>query len=408
MNHPGPTPRFCEQCGAVLEIGARFCEACGTKVADHPESPGQEPTGTAIKATSLASAATFPGWLKGIFIASALFAFLAITGASGWWIWKTRIVPVNAAAETPLPSLPPELTTTFTPPPSPVFAPVDENRIEQAEPPRESPPIAEIEDLADQPEEDPVFAWLETQPWFRRLGESMPPGVTLSVMTNEGDAAADGGWDTIEIRENHSPESGFDPNVSPLIGIFRVSADRASAEWLNAITGEWVAIEAFLRERMGSSAVGTTLPPNQTTTFLIYNGDFEGEARDGSPDPPVAVNDPLNPGNLAGLLESPEPLRLELAVDDASAAGGAPLTVALRFYLPQIARSRDESGVRLRLSLIGENGKMVHGDLKIQSSDTWQPGSVRFTNPPSPLYGVSLEVIGIDGAVFVDDLRFIQ
>jgi len=51
---------------------------------------------------------------------------------------------------------------------------------------------------------------------------------------------------------------------------------------------------------------------------------------------------------------------------------------------------------------------MVHGDLKIQSSDTWQPGSVRFTNPPSPLYGVSVEVIGIDGAVFIDDLRFVQ
>jgi hypothetical protein len=225
-------------------------------------------------------------------------------------------------------------------------------------------------------------------------------------MTNEGDAAEGGGWDTIEIRENRSPESGFDPNVSPLIGIFRVSADRASAEWLNAITGEWVALEAFLRERMGSSAVETTLPPNRTTTFLIYDGDFEGEAPDGSPDPPLVVNDPLNPANLVGLLKSPEPLRLELAADDASAAG-RPLTVALRFYLPKIARTRDESGVHLRLSLIGENGKMVYGDLKIQPSDTWQPGSVRFTNPPSPLYGVSVGVIGIDGAVFIDDLRFV-
>lgn len=86
--------------------------------------------------------------------------------------------------------------------------------------------------------------WIERQPWLATLRKSMPAGVTVSVSVEPG--AADG-WDSIEIREHHSPVSGFDPNVSPMIGMFRLSPDRNTLEYLDPVSGEYGSIQPFLQ-----------------------------------------------------------------------------------------------------------------------------------------------------------------
>lgn len=90
--------------------------------------------------------------------------------------------------------------------------------------------------------------WVTRQPWFLELAQSMPAGVTLSVQ--EGEAEFEG-WGAFEIREHHSSDSGFDPNVAPLIGLFQVSPDRSGVGWFDTVNAEWQPIEDFFASRKG-------------------------------------------------------------------------------------------------------------------------------------------------------------
>ncbi|MCB1231151.1 MAG: zinc-ribbon domain-containing protein [Verrucomicrobiae bacterium] len=88
--------------------------------------------------------------------------------------------------------------------------------------------------------------WVFQQDWYRKLAAQMPKGVTLSILQRD-----DGfeGWTAFEIREHHSPESGFDPNVVPLVGLFEVSPNRDGVGWFDPVSNEWQPIEDFLAYR---------------------------------------------------------------------------------------------------------------------------------------------------------------
>ena len=88
--------------------------------------------------------------------------------------------------------------------------------------------------------------WVIAQDWFQMLVDEMPDGVSLRIYTEEADKD---GWETVEIRSEHAPDSGFDPQVSPLVGIFRVNADRTKLEHLDRVDGEFESMEEFLRDR---------------------------------------------------------------------------------------------------------------------------------------------------------------
>ena len=53
---------------------------------------------------------------------------------------------------------------------------------------------------------------------------------------------------TVPTRSVHAPDSGLDPNVSPLVGLFRVNGDRTKLEHLNRVSGEFETMEEFLRD----------------------------------------------------------------------------------------------------------------------------------------------------------------
>lgn len=91
--------------------------------------------------------------------------------------------------------------------------------------------------------EELIGKWFQTLPWMVNLQTKLPDGVTTSVSVEK---SPEEGWYDIEVREHHSPESGFDPNVSPMMGMFRVSADRMRVEFLDVVEGEYGPITPFL------------------------------------------------------------------------------------------------------------------------------------------------------------------
>lgn len=104
----------------------------------------------------------------------------------------------------------------------------------------DSAPTAEAHEASE------LENWVINQPWFQRLSTSMPDGVTLSIMKTDGGFE---GWTPFEIREHHSAESGFDPDVTPLVGLFEVSPKRDEVGWYDAVSDEWQPIEDFIASR---------------------------------------------------------------------------------------------------------------------------------------------------------------
>jgi hypothetical protein len=74
----------------------------------------------------------------------------------------------------------------------------------------------------------------------------MPKGVRVNFHVSESDEP---GWDTVELREVHSFDSGYDPDVSPMIGIFRVSKDRLTTQAMDPVTADWISPDAFMSGR---------------------------------------------------------------------------------------------------------------------------------------------------------------
>jgi hypothetical protein len=103
-----------------------------------------------------------------------------------------------------------------------------------------------IKRLSDPVSLSSLTGWLMLQPWFKSLEKSMPSGVTLSI---EEQDTEDPQWKILHVREIHSPESAYDPNVSPTVGFFKVSADRKTTLWLERVSDEWKPVSAFLKSR---------------------------------------------------------------------------------------------------------------------------------------------------------------
>lgn len=216
MNLTDQTQQFCEQCGAHLDKDMRFCENCGTAVSRIPAAT-VPPRAEVRKASGK----------RTIVVVGALFVLLLI-GASGWWVLRSRIDPrVTDQDQQAL-----EITDHDANDSRHLGAIPTEN--DTRELPQPENPAA------------PLPAWVAAQPWYSSLSQSMPAGVTLSMMTEESE---DPQWDLLTIREIHSPESGFDVDVSPTVGVFRINRDRKSTEWLDPVVDEWSSIAAFLSSR---------------------------------------------------------------------------------------------------------------------------------------------------------------
>lgn len=103
-----------------------------------------------------------------------------------------------------------------------------------------------VNENSQEPAGSELETWVYKQAWFRQLEKSMPAGVSLKVEESEAEFP---GWKGFEIREFHSPDSGFDPNVAPLVGLFHVSPDRSGVGWFDPVSAEWQPLVDFMVSR---------------------------------------------------------------------------------------------------------------------------------------------------------------
>lgn len=290
-----PGPNFCERCGTALAAGSRFCEVCGTAVAT---TDGHEP----VAAANVAAAATVtePGTtrrkpLTVVVLPAVLLALLAIGGVA-FWLWAPAFsghntVPAAEVADTTEPGGPRE-----SPAPEQTGEVPEADAAGAAAPAASVPPpqtTAGPPPAAPEPAEATIEDWFAAQPWFVELAESMPTGVTLMLFSRPDDELP--GATTVEVRENRAPDSGLDPDVSPLVGIFRVSQDRTRIFHLDVAQDEYVPLGHFLAARYqpdpdmqapDAPVTAATLPPVEVVYRSFMDEAFRsrgGNLRVGSP-----------------------------------------------------------------------------------------------------------------------------
>lgn len=78
---------------------------------------------------------------------------------------------------------------------------------------------------------------------------NLPKGVTLALEVDADPEAK--GWYQVVVREFHSEDSGFDPNVAPAIAHFYLRESDGKIEWYDLVEDQRRPLEDFLKERKG-------------------------------------------------------------------------------------------------------------------------------------------------------------
>ncbi|MCB1226752.1 MAG: zinc ribbon domain-containing protein [Verrucomicrobiales bacterium] len=420
----GALQSFCENCGARLQPGARFCEECGVPVGaaspppvSRPVSP--EPPPLPIQAAPAArppSQAPSAGLPMRLLASLLLIAMVAVA----WWQrervsqWMsagksdaTSMPPVSTSpvepppVETPMPDVPPAATPTGLDQPLVTPAPTTAS-------PGTDPAIAAAQDLAD------MIVWFQKEPWVRALAASMPPGVTVFLDAEPYDEE---GWSSVTLRENHAPDSGFDPDVSPSIGMFRVARADRRIEWFDPVSGEYLGLAEFLQSR-GLAGTDAGAPPMSSPgsssgngTRGIVGGDFETAVPPiPQRDMAVIVADPMNPGNQVARITGPDEMSFTLPVE--LPEGTPEVAVTLKLLHPESTRlipfpdSPGPEGIRLRVRLLNELGNSVIRDAIVRPTGMWRDLEFVFYDLPSKVVQLSVEAIWMEGPIYVDEVRF--
>lgn len=75
----------------------------------------------------------------------------------------------------------------------------------------------------------------------------LPKGVTLALEVDADPEAK--GWYQVVLREFHSEDSGFDPNVAPAIAHFYLRESDGKIEWYDLVEGNRRPFEDFLKDQ---------------------------------------------------------------------------------------------------------------------------------------------------------------
>jgi hypothetical protein len=258
-----------------------------------------------------------------------------------------------------------------------------------------------------------VMLWWRQQPWLKALAQSMPPGVTISSDAEPFDVE---GWSDVVVREHHAPDSGFDPEVSPAIGHFRISRVGRKVQWMDPVAGEYQPLAKYLAQLEAAPPDATPPgppPASPPTALSVTSGDFETPPpeipdRDGA----VIVADPLNPANHAARIVGPDEMSFTLPVT--APPGLGEMTVLLRLLFPATTKiirfedGRTPEGIRLRVRLLNELGNSVIRDAVVRPSDQWRDFEFNFYEPPKRVVQVSVEAIWMEGPVYVDDVKLVH
>jgi len=353
--NPNPTPA-CAKCGAPLAAGTRFCEQCGAENVVQPVPAA--PPGRGVSPLGLIIAALVAGGI-----------------AFGLFTQRERLMGLIKAASA-----------------APAAPPAD-------------PAVKAAEDLAD------ATLWLQKQPWLLELRKSMPRGVGMTMHAEPYDAE---GWSEVALRETHSEDSGYDPNVSPMIGLFRISRTEQRIEWMEPVSGEYVPVEQFLAHRGLTSGAVAQVPAskNNSAQAAIPGGDFESTATSGpNSDTAVIVADPTRKGNHIACITGPDEMSFDLPLR--LPPGTPEATISLRLLHPmstKLIRFDDghvPEGIRLRVRLVNDIGNSIIRDAIVRPTGQWREMEFAFYDLPQKVVSVSVEAIWMEGPVYFDDVKLI-
>jgi|GEM_PF-3421403 hypothetical protein len=394
--------RFCENCGAAVEPGARFCEECGTPVGaivGKPQTQAQpqlwDDETTANQPSPPRPPSTRPWAVQAV---SALLIF-GIAGIGWWqrerlsgWLAADKGTPAEPATSADPLSVPsasesPAVTAPDAAAPLPKIISAD---------------MTEAQQLAD------LEVWLLSESWFKALAASMPKGVTVTLSATPFNAE---GWSEVELRENHLPESGFDVDVSPLVGLFRVRREGRVIEWMEPVSGEFVPLDRFVLDRgLTVDASPSRLPSTGAAGIGVVGGDFASAAppipdRDNA----VIVADPQEATNQVACITGPDEMSFTLPVQ--LAEGTPEVAVTLKVLIPEGTKlipfpdAPGPEGIRLRVRLLNELGNSAIRDAVVRPTGQWREMEYVFYDLPKKIVQVSVEAIWMEGPVYVDDVR---
>lgn len=365
----------CAKCGAKLVEGVRFCEQCGTAVTMSPPPVAS----TAMPSTKAGSGML---WLS---IIAAIMA-----GALGFAGYNQRERLMNWFKPEPKPALPSSAIPAPTVSTKPAV-PAD-------------PAVAAAQDLAE------MTLWFQKQPWLVELRKSQPRGVGMTMHAELYDAE---GWSDVSLRETHTADSGYDPNVSPMIGLFRISRTDRRIEWMEPVSGEYVPLQQFLQHRGLKSGQTTKVhAATQSSTSGVVGGDFESAVPGGpNSDNAVIVADPTQKGNHVACITGPDEMSFDLPLK--LAAGTEEATITLRLLHPMSSKlirfddGRTPEGIRLRVRLVNDLGNSIIRDAVVRPIGQWRELEFAFYDLPKKVVSVSVEAIWMEGPVYFDDVKLI-
>jgi hypothetical protein len=360
----------CAKCGAALAEGVRFCEQCGNAVTAPPPPAVSTPVPPAKAAGGML-------WLS--IIAAIVAGALGFAGYSqrerltGWFRPDPKPASPSGAATAPItPAVP---TTPAVP-----------------------------ADLVE------MTSWFQKQPWIIELRQSMPRGVGMMLSAEPYDAE---GWSELSVRETHSADSGYEPDVSPMIGLFRVSRADRRIEWLEPVSGDFVPLEVFLKDHgLQSGGAAKVAAATKISAGGIQGGDFESAVPGGpNSDNAVIVADPMQKGNHVACITGPDEMSFDLPLS--LPAGTEEATISLRLLHPMGSKlirfedGRTPEGIRLRVRLVNDIGNSAIRDAVVRPIGQWRELEFAFYDLPKKVVSLSVEAIWMEGPVYFDDVKLI-
>jgi hypothetical protein len=362
----------CAKCGAALAEGVRFCEQCGNAVTAPPQRQWQTRLRTSSESRRRhAVAVDHRGHLAG---ALGFAGYSQRERLTGWF----RPDPCASSA----------------------IRRGHSARITPAVPTTPAVPADLVE----------MTSWFQKQPWIIELRQAMPRGVGMMLSAEPYDAE---GWSELSVRETHSADSGYEPDVSPMIGLFRVSRADRRIEWLEPVSGDFVPLEVFLKDH-GLQSGGTVKVAAATKSSAggIQGGDFESAVPGGpNSDNAVIVADPMQKGNHVACITGPDEMSFDLPLT--LAAGTEEATISLRLLHPMSSKlirfedGRTPEGIRLRVRLVNDIGNSAIRDAVVRPIGQWRELEFAFYDLPKKVVSVSVEAIWMEGPVYFDDVKLI-
>lgn len=353
--------------------------------------------------------------ILGLIALLGLILLLLLAGGTAFWWFQSHPIPflnqtlqeIKNSASAPIVSPTPLSKPTPTTTPKPIATPTPTPKITPTPTPVPSatpkPIVAQSKTTLSTPEA--AEQWIFKQSWFQTLTASMPKGVTLSVFAYD-DKDTPNAY-IVEVREHHAANSGFDPAVSPRIGIFSLGKKDNNIQYLDAISGDYVPLAQFLKEHKISLTTKPTPPKKPTVPSPKKSSEtFETSASFIGDNAPEVASVPKEPANHAAILLPNGKTTFSLPLSLATPAADADVIFRILQTEPDPSMSLPllPEKIKLKVSVIDQNRQVTSRETSFPYSSQWDIFVFNFYDLTAPIVEVKFEASNLLAPVYIDDI----